>query len=266
MRGVMGVVGTIFVLLTLPGQAFAQLAGSAQRNSTKRVFIDVDFLVLGAPNETQHYSGTFTAFAGAPTTVTTASDYPSIGTAVGVQFRAGYLLWRNVGARVNFRSASAITQLELEATVPHPTLTVPAAIDETTADFKRRDTAVDISALFTLNITDRVRIDLFGGPTVFWIDQEMLDHISYVQTFDPAGPTNVVDLSEGAFTLERAENSVVGFNVGGGVSFFFHRHFGVGAEVTFSRGTMQLAEPLTGAEQRFKVGGFSFGTGIRLRF
>jgi hypothetical protein len=54
--------------------------------------------------------------------------------------------------------------------------------------------------------------------------------------------------------------------VGGDFSVFFSRHIGVGAVVRGNRGTVTVAEPLTGTDGALRVGHVEVGGGLRVRF
>jgi hypothetical protein len=57
-----------------------------------------------------------------------------------------------------------------------------------------------------------------------------------------------------------------GFHAGADVGYFFSRYAGVGGTVRFSRGSVEMAEPLSEKPAKMTTGGMQFGGGLRLRF
>lgn len=73
----------------------------------------------------------------------------------------------------------------------------------------------------------------------------------------------------GASLVETAHEEIVGLGAttsGGDVSVFFTRVFGLGGFARYSRGTVEIDEPLSESTQDVRAGRFQAGGGIRLRF
>jgi hypothetical protein len=54
--------------------------------------------------------------------------------------------------------------------------------------------------------------------------------------------------------------------VGADVSWFYTQGLGIGVVGRYSRGTVEVRDPLTGADADLDVGGFQVGGGVRIRF
>ena len=104
-----------------------------------------------------------------------------------------------------------------------------------------------------------IEVSLFGGPTYFRVNQDVVGNVETNETF----PYDVAQYA-GA-TVSREHASHIGFNAGTDVALFFTRTLGVGGLVRFSQGTVQLPSP-SGGTASVKVGGLQLGAGVRMKF
>jgi hypothetical protein len=108
---------------------------------------------------------------------------------------------------------------------------------------------------------------LFVGPSYFRIRQEAVSNIIYTHEFLLLVPVHEVEIRRyETATIEYEDGGAWGFHVGGDVSIFFTRVVGLGWFVKYSRGTVEVFEPLSEVEVKFRTGGFQTGGGLRLRF
>jgi hypothetical protein len=92
----------------------------------------------------------------------------------------------------------------------------------------------------------------------------MIGVVIYNQVASPLVGVNSVTIT--SHTDKEVSGSAVGFHVGGDSAWFFTRNVGVGGTVRFNRGTIAIAEPLSGQNADLKVGHTGVGGGLRLRF
>ena len=181
-----------------------------------------------------------------------------------VDLGGGYMITRSFAAGVSFSRIKFEDAAGLEATIPHPTfLNAPASDTGATDALTRRESATHIFAAYVPLRTDRAELRIFGGPSFFWYTADMVNDISYAQTFDPLSPQNVVTID--GFTSGEVSGSAIGFHLGGDFAYFFTRMFGMGAGVRFSRGTVTVdPEPLSQVSQEIRVGGTVVFLGVRI--
>jgi hypothetical protein len=169
-------------------------------------------------------------------------------------------LWHQLGAGVAVTWYREKGTADLDARLPHPlhfgrTRNLVATIP----DLDRVETTVHVQATWLAPASDRVLLALFGGPTVFRVEQDVITGIVPRETF----PYDEVQL-ESATLAERKE-SAVGFHVGTDIQYRLTRHLGVGGVARFSRGTLTVA---TDADENLELeaGGLQLSGGVRWLF
>jgi hypothetical protein len=162
-----------------------------------------------------------------------------------------------VSTAVSYRQQTEFGQVL--ATIPHPFIFNQARLVAGTASLKRSDLALHLAAQYLMPVSDRLQVSLFGGPTYFRVNQDMVGNVETNETF-PYDEAQYV----GA-TASREHGSHIGFNAGTDVALFFTRTLGVGGLVRFSQGTVHLPTP-SGDTASLKVGGLQLGAGVRMKF
>jgi Outer membrane protein beta-barrel domain len=192
-----------------------------------------------------------------PATITGTYDVgDSIGADVGVVAR----VWKALGAGVAVTTASRASSAHFTASLAHPFFFGRARTAETDIlDLDRTELGVHISAAFMVPTSSRLRLILFGGPSVFNVKQDVTDDIEIIDDY----PYDTVSIAEG--TVEELSDTVIGFHAGADVAWYFTDSFGVGGLVRFAQGKKETA---IGDGQAFdlEVGGIQAGVGIRFRF
>jgi hypothetical protein len=191
---------------------------------------------------------------------TTVTPYTT-GSVPGVDVMGGVRLWQylGVGAGVTIQATQIGVSTTSTTRVPHPfyfdrhrTTTGPTPTD-------RKETQINLYGMAVIPAGRRVRVTLFGGPTFFRVQQEL---VTAVTTTD-AYPFNDVTFQN--YAKRQHDVSTVGFNVGGDVSMFFFEHIGVGGMARYSIGS--LAYPTAdGNTLTTDTGGFHVGGGLRVKF
>lgn len=233
------------------------------QNRPPRVWIDVDFARLQPSQDLQTFSGSRTLFS---ETQTFTAAYPPLPSLNGIIVGGGVGIVKGLGVSVRLNFLNYTNLIGLAVTVPSPYFfnTVASDATVTASPLERRERGIDISATYSAAVSDRVTVRVFGGPTLFHVDDDMVSGIAYNQTASSLVRINVVNIT--AFNHNEVSGSTLGFNVGGDVSVFLVRNVGVGGGVRFNRGTVSLIDPLTARSADLNVGSAEFSGGLRLRF
>ena len=195
-----------------------------------------------------------------------AAAYPKPSRGAEFDFGGGYMFNERIGLGVSFTGTAHEDAVELGATIPHPFFfnrsTIASGV--TGRDLTRTEGGAHIQAMFVPLQTPRLRVRLFGGPTFFRFNAEMVRDIEFRQTALPFSAANLVTIT--GFEAVDVEGTGWGAHVGGDVSVFFTRIFGVGGFARVSRGTVSVDDPMSEQSQDRNVGGVQFGGGVRFRF
>jgi hypothetical protein len=233
------------------------------QDAPDNVWVNIDFASAQPTQEAQTYTFSAPLFG---ETASLASAYPDLPSAKGGDIGGGFRVFRNLGFGIHFVAVDYEMNAGLAISIPHPAFFNRSATDAdvTASPLERSDRSVDLSAVYTLPTPDALRVRVFGGPTYFKIRQDMVSDIRFTQVFNLLGG-NVVDIT--GFDQREVDASAWGFNVGVDVAYFFSRYIGVGGNVRFNKGTVDIdEEPLSEEPAEFDAGGAVFGGGLRLRF
>lgn len=192
-------------------------------------------------------------------TGTTVTPY-TVGGTPGVDVMGGVRLWQylGVGAGVTQSSQTGVSTTSTTRS-PHPlyfnrhrTVTGASPTDRT-------ETQVNIHAMVVVPAGRRVRVTLFGGPTLFQVKQELVTSVSKTDAY----PFNTATFQ--SYSKQSQSVSSVGFNAGADVAVYFSDHVGVGGMVRYSVGTADFIT-VDGDTLSTDVGGLHVGGGLRLKF
>jgi len=232
-------------------------------NSFERGFIDVNVGVAWA-NE-----GSFTVEVNDTVFRETRTFRTTYGNPAGASFDfgGGFMFTPEIGVGVSFAGTAHQSPTELQIRVPHPFAADAHATDvEDTEDkLQRVEGSVNIQLVGAATIGDRTRVRVFAGPTYFRVQQDLVVDIGYNQVFGVFTRANQVEITT-YDVEEKVESTGWGYHVGGDISFFFNRVIGIGAFARFSRGAVDMEEPVTGDELELRTGGIQAGGGLRLKF
>jgi hypothetical protein len=192
----------------------------AQRRPVQ-VWADVDAVTARPEQEAQSYSASERIFE---ETATGTVSYPTLSTERGTALSGGVLMFHGLGAGVRFSSAikrqmtSTITLL-----LPNPVLFNLFSTDTTQAPLNRKDTAVDVSAVYAIPLGTRfIGVRAFAGPSRVEITQAVVQHF----TFALASRASIQDV-----TTENVRAFAWGTHVGFDAEFFPLNNVGIGASV-----------------------------------
>ena len=192
--------------------------------------------------------------------------YPEPSRGAEFDFGGGYMFTPRVGLGLNFTGTAHEDPVGLGVTIPHPFVfnASTTASGTTEQNLTRTEGSANFQMMFVALHTENARVRLFGGPTFFRHKADMVRDIAYRQTAFPGSRTNIVTIT--SFEDIEVEGSGWGVHVGGDVSYFFTRAFGLGGFARFSRGTVSVDEPMSEETQDLSVGGVQLGGGVRFRF
>ena len=187
------------------------------------------------------------------------ADY-AVGTGAVFDGGAGVRLANGFGVGVAVSRFERLDPVSLDARIPHPFFfDRPRSLTGSEPDLTRLETAVHVEVRWYESVSDTVELAVFGGPTMFNVQQDLVTAIGY----DHAYPYDEASLA--STTTAAASASAIGFHAGADISFFFSETVGLGALIRYSGGSVDL--PGEGETMvPIDTGGFHIGGGLRLRF
>lgn len=201
-------------------------------------------------------------------TATFTADYNSPPGAE-FDFGGGFMFTPAFGLGVSFAGTAHQDTAQLGIRIPHPTFADAHASDSapTEGELVRSEGSVNIQAMFVSALSDRLTARFFAGPSYYRIRQDAVSNIIYGHSFLLFSPVHEVDIRRyETSTIEFEDGGGWGFHAGGDLSFFFTRVVGLGVFGKYSRGTVEVLDPLSGEDVDVRTGGFQTGGGLRLRF
>lgn len=172
----------------------------------------------------------------------------------------GVRVWRNLGLGVGvslYRKGSAAN---ITGRIPHPFF-----FDrwrEVTGDsgsLEREELAAHVQAMWMIAAGRKIDVAIFAGPSYIMVRQPLVDSLRVDEVY----PYDTTSLA-GANAATRKKN-VLGYNVGGDVTYMLSKRVGVGGGVRFSRAQARLNTNDAGT-LKVNLGGPQALSGVRLRF
>jgi hypothetical protein len=252
------------LVLTTMSLLLSGLPVFAQTLAPSRGWIGVDLVRLQSAQKAQTFTWSGREF-GEIGTATTA--YPALPGITGMKVAGGIGIRGGLGFALGFSSGSYDSIVGLGVRVPSPFFfnTFASAINVTDKALRRRDRAIDLSAVYAVPTPeDRLQIHVFGGPSHFNVTNDMVEDVSIIRTASFRIPVNSVVID--GYSSKKVSGSAWGFNVGADTAWFFTRYVGLGGGVRLNRGTVTVLEPNSVENQDLNVGHAEFSGGLRLRF
>jgi opacity protein-like surface antigen len=192
-------------------------------------------------------------------TATWSGDYDVDG-GIGADIGAVARLWGNLGAGLAVTSVTRAGTAALSASYPHPFFfgrTRPADADADDVD--RTETGVHVSLAYLVPASGRLRLTLFGGPSLYAIEQTVVDDL----TVNEAYPYDSITIAP-AGTTDVSETAV-GFHAGADATWYVTERLGAGVLLRYATATKSVSVN-GGDDFDLKAGGLQVGVGLRLRF
>lgn len=144
--------------------------------------------------------------------------------------------------------------------VPHPIFFGrDRSISGASPALARSEWAVHLQALATVPAPQSVTVTVFGGPTFFRVQQQLVTDVGFAQAY----AFDTATFSSAA--IGRRSGSTVGYHVGADVAYYFTDTVGVGWLTRYSRGSLEL--PSVGDDTlELETGGLHTAWGLRMRF
>ena len=177
----------------------------------------------------------------------------------------GVMLGRYAAVGVGVSRFRTQDDAAVTARLPHPLFfDQDRIVSGTASSLTREELAIDLQATWILPIARHFDLSLFGGPTFFIVEQDLVTSVSNTETF----PFDTTTFD--AATAERQSQSGIGFNVGVDFTYFVQpagsgARVGLGTLVRFSRASIDFASE-DGDTIAVDAGGVHIAAGLRLRF
>ena len=223
-----------------------------------RVYMNVGFGVESG-DSTLADSRPLTIYEETGSTTTTSKFTSGSLFDVGVGFR----IWKNFSVGASYHQEQNDADGAITGTAPHPIFfNQPRSFTHTEKALERKENAVHLQFGFMVPLGNRVDVLLFGGPSFFRLQQDV---ISKVTPSEQGAPFTQVVVD--APRINRRQ-SITGYNVGVDMSFMAWQNdsvrLGAGAFVRYALAKANVL--LLQTEQPTDVGGLQVGFGGRIRF
>ncbi len=187
------------------------------------------------------------------------SDYASSGGSL-IDITGGVRVWHGLAAAFGVTIVNGTSTVDITGSVPHPLFfdTARATSLERT-DLTHRQVGFHFQAVYVIPLTEAIDLAVFGGPSVFRVEQ---DFVSGVALGPEVDPFDTVALA-GA-TTQAAQETGIGANVGADVTYMFTDILGVGGFFRYATGSVDFTT--SAGIQRHDAGGTQAGVGVRARF
>ena len=108
-------------------------------------------------------------------------------------------------------------------------------------------------------VSEKIRVGVFGGPTIFRLKQDMISGASFTEVGSPYTSVNLT------FTQSQVSKGQAGVNVGADVTYRITKMFGAGGFIRYAAAKVTVT-PAGASAVKVNVGGFRIGFGARVGF
>jgi hypothetical protein len=215
-------------------------------------------LVNGAYNATTRSFGDAATFTRYLEQGSSTRDYDG-GTGFVFEVGGVYSILSNLGVMGSFEYFDASNDAAFREVVPHPLFfNQDRSIEGSVPSLSYKESVLHFDAVYTRDLSS-FTVDLYGGPSWFFTRTEILTDITTSSDY-PFDELSLDGTSSSPF-----EESPLGFNLGGALTFRVTRLFGIAFQARYSRARVRLQRDGADAFD-FNAGGFRAGGGIRLSF
>lgn len=187
------------------------------------------------------------------------NDYVSSGGGL-IDITGGVRVWRGLAAALGVTIVNSTSAVAVSGSVPHPLFfDTPRTTALQRADLTHRQVGFHFQAVYVIPVTEAIDIAVFGGPSVFRVEQDFVTGVTIGPEIDPF---DTVALA--AVATQASQETGVGFNVGTDVTYMFTEVLGAGGFFRYASGSVDFTTSV--GVQSIDAGGAQAGGGVRLRF
>ena len=171
----------------------------------------------------------------------------------------GVRVWQRLGVGFMVTRSTSTGTATIDASIPHPLYDNQPRSISGSSPTHHNETGAHVQLAMLLPLSPRIRVILSGGPSMLKVEQTVVSNVQYSQSYpyDTASFTSA--------TASLANDTVIGFNVGGDVAWMFSKSLGAGMMAQYAGGTAKLNAG-GGRTVSVKAGGACVGAGIRASF
>ena len=191
-------------------------------------------------------------------TETVSIAYPVKGGAV-IAASGGYRVWKRLALGFGVTRYNHRADATVDAQVPHPFFDHQFRAVQGTTPATRNEIGAHVLIGWMMPITDRIRLLVTAGPSVFTVRQSLVTGVDVTETY----PYDTAVFKSAA--TKDVTSSAAGFNAGADVFWMFSRNVGAGGLIQVTRA--RVKGPADGGRTiTLDAGGVQAGAGLRFIF
>ena len=231
---------------------------SAQKPWEDRVYMNIGF-GLESGDSTMADTRPLTIYEETGSAATTSTFTSGSLFDVGVGFR----LWKNFSVGTSYHQEQNEADASISGSAPHPIFfNTPRSFTATAPNMTRKESAVHAQFGWMVPIGTRFDFLVFGGPSFFRLQQEVIAGVTITEI---GAPYTTVAVTR---SREFRKKSSTGYNVGVDMTYIAWQNDSVrlGGGLFVRYATADTTVLILRTEQPTTVGGLQIGFGGRIRF
>lgn len=166
----------------------------------------------------------------------------------------GYRVWKNLALAVGYSRTSDTHDTALAAVIPDTLrFDMPHHDTRDLTGYDREESAIHLSAVWMVPVTDRIDVAVMAGPSFFSVKQAFLSDM----TVTPGGTTI------GTTTDGEISESATGYHAAVDATFRIVRNVGIGGMLRYAKAEIDAPGIVAST---LDAGGFQALVGARIRF
>jgi len=171
-------------------------------------------------------------------------------------------IWQKLAFSVGVSLFESQDNISGQGTVPNPLfIGRPRTVTFEGASFQHRQLGIHLSIVYVIPLSERIRVSVFGGPTLFRLNQDIVEELQL-------GPETGAPLFNTVEVQSAVATSVTQAGIGGHFGFdgtyLLTSQFGFTGTFRFAGGSVELLDGDSAIP--VDVGGPQFSGGLRLFF
>lgn len=176
----------------------------------------------------------------------------------------GVEVWRRLQVMTAFSFLINTGPSTLTASVPHPLqFNQHRSTSGEVARVQRREIGYHLGAGWRVTTLPSFDFTVFGGPSIFSVDQEMVTGVR-VTVAQETFPFDTVPFP--AVDTDNITETAFGYHAGVDATWRFTRRFGVGLLLRYANARKDFAATAEGPATEIEIGGLHAGAGLRVNF